>query len=351
MGIMAVDPTLPPCHQMHLLGHDGPVNVLRQAFVKGKVPQSWIFSGMRGIGKATFAYQMAREILKKTDYDARFIDRQIDAGTYPNLMVVSCGVDEDGKKNRDITVDDVRKITTSLHQSAAIPGWRIVLIDAADDLNRNAANAVLKVLEEPPSQTLFFLIAHSMGRLLPTIRSRCCHLTFSPLPLEKMRMTVEKMGGGDPSVALAAAQGSLGRYTQFMAADSHQLFGQVLAILPSILQGDFVKAQAFSGTFVKADPRFPVALELIAWILSQLTLLAHDSSVGNKAAAEILPEMMQIQTQLRPLVSLVSPYHWMQAYQQVSHFLSQAHHAHLDQNHVMMAVFFMINNPELGEKF
>lgn len=348
---MAIDLTLSPCRQTHLLGHEGPVDFLRQAFIKGKVPQSWIFSGMRGIGKATFAYQMARQILKKTDYDDRFIDRQIDAGTYPNLMVVTCGVDEDGKKNRDITVDDVRKVTAYLHQSPAIPGWRIVLIDAADDLNRNAANAVLKVLEEPPSQTLFFLITHSMGRLLPTIRSRCCHLTFSPLPLEKMRNLIEKMGDGDSFVALAAAQGSLGRYGQFMAADSHQLFGQVLSILPSILQGDFVKAQAFSGTFVKADPRFPVALELILWMLSQLTLLAHDDSPKNKVSSENLPEMNQIQMQLRPLVSLVCPYHWTQAYQQVSHFLSQAHHAHLDQNHVMMAVFFMINNPELGEKF
>lgn len=320
-----------PRLQRCLIGHEGPAASVRRALESEKMPQAWLLSGMQGIGKATFAYQMSRMILKLADYDSGFIDRQIDSGSYPNLLVLEKGVDEDGKVAREITVDDVRaKLNPFLQQVPAVPGWRVVIIDAADDLNRNASNALLKSLEEPPAQTIFFLIAHSVGRLLPTIRSRCCTLSFEPVDFPGVHDLLTK----------AIACGSMGRYQQLKQFDVQSVFELFVEIVHNCLQGEFAKAQQFVATLQKADPNFAGYLMLLEWMLSRLVLVSHQT-ISIETPADSL---------LRPVCRTVAPFHFVEVVRQVMMFLNVAKEAHLDQGHLMMSVFFMIHNPALGEK-
>lgn len=325
-----------PRLQRSLIGHQDQWATIMRALGVGKMPQAWLLKGLQGIGKATFAYQAARHILKLADYDARFIDRQIDSGAYPNLLVLEKGVDEDGKPAREISVDDVRtKLNPFLQQVPAVPGWRVVIIDAVDDLNRHAANALLKSLEEPPAQTLFFLIAHRVGNLLPTIRSRCCALSFAPLA------SLDE--AADPLTS-AIACGSMGRYQQLKNLDVQSTFEKFAEIIYNCLQGDFLKAQQFVASLQKADPNLDGYFLLLDWILARLVLLSHGAVAGQSPADASLGRVCQAAQ------TSVGPYHFVDVVRQVTPFLSVAREAHLDQGHLFMAVFFMIHNPALGEK-
>src|SRR5690606_22739828 len=123
------------------------------------------------------------------------VSRQIASGASHNLLHLTRPVDEKtGKVKSAITVDEVRKAGKFLAQTSGTGNWRIVIIDPADDLNRNAANAILKILEEPPKRSLFLVLTHAPGKLLPTIRSRCLPLTLSPLSEQDLAAALDSLG-------------------------------------------------------------------------------------------------------------------------------------------------------------
>ncbi|MFK4823795.1 DNA polymerase III subunit delta' [Paenochrobactrum sp. BZR 588] len=189
-----------------LTGHDDNVEFLVQAYQSGRMHHALLLEGPQGIGKATFAFQLAGHILQypqaahaplqlsKPDFDTPLY-RQIAGGMHPAVLHISRPFDQKTSKFRTvITVDEIRKVTHFLTRTASDDGWRIVIIDPADDMNRNAANALLKTLEEPPAKALFILISHSAGRLLPTIRSRCQALRFKPLDNGSMQSALSLIG-------------------------------------------------------------------------------------------------------------------------------------------------------------
>ncbi|WP_455478381.1 DNA polymerase III subunit delta' [Bartonella sp. B10] len=156
-----------------------------------------LFKGERGIGKATLAFHLAWNILNsqksiflQPDNNST-VWRQIMQGSHPNLLHISRRFDFKAQKFKTgILIDDIHDILRFLNQTSQNNEWRIVIIDSADDMNKNAANAILKILEEPPRKTLFIIIAHSSGRLLPTIRSRCQQISFYPLQDDEMKEVV-----------------------------------------------------------------------------------------------------------------------------------------------------------------
>jgi DNA polymerase-3 subunit delta' len=182
-----------PVEHGGLFGHREQANDLAQAYRAGRFHHALIASGPRGIGKATLAFRLAYHILANpnpsdapetlTAVDtSSTLFRLMAQGAHPSLLHLTRPPAERGSGYKSaLTVDELRRVGRFLSMTSHDGGYRIVIVDAADDMNRNAANALLKSLEEPPPRTLFFLVVHSIGRMLPTIRSRCQLVKLKPL--------------------------------------------------------------------------------------------------------------------------------------------------------------------------
>ncbi len=216
-----------PSENQHLYGHDAALQDLAQQYHAGQLHHAWLLNGPRGVGKATFAFHMARHILahpNPSDAPARVsaddwadsLVRQVANGGHPDLLHLTRPWDDKTKKFKtQLAIDEVRRTQGFYGMTAGGGGWRITIVDAADDMNASAANALLKILEEPPKRSLFFVITHSAGSLLPTIRSRCQRLSLSPLKAQDMgnalqHLDIEAMPGSMERTA-SLAEGSVRR--------------------------------------------------------------------------------------------------------------------------------------------
>jgi len=203
-----------------LLGHQTAESRFIKAMRSGRLHHAWLLSGPKGIGKATLAYRMARKLLGgesllSTSLDipaADEIAQRVEALTHGNLFVLRRPYDTKKKRFRqDIPVDRVREVSGFFQETAAETGhWRVCIIDSADELNRNSENAILKLLEEPPTKTLFILITSAPGRLLPTIRSRCLSLELRAVPDSQITDWLSEHGRGSPDLVDAAVRLSRG---------------------------------------------------------------------------------------------------------------------------------------------
>lgn len=200
------------------------------ALDKGRLHHAWLLTGVEGSGKASFAYRAARRLLGAEPDPSRGllgtdpndpVARLISAQSHPDLLVLERAV-EGGKIKKSIWVDQARELPEFFSKSPSRAAYRVAIVDAADDLNLNAANALLKVLEEPPERGVLFLVTHAPGRLLATIRSRCRRLAFPVWPVHALEDLVREragvssadaariagMAGGSPGQALALASGA-----------------------------------------------------------------------------------------------------------------------------------------------
>lgn len=170
----------------HLFGHEAAERALYAAAEGGRLHHAWLIVGPPGVGKATLAFRFARFLLAGGGGSGLAVPaesavfRQVAAGSHPDLLTIARPADEEGKL-KEVPVEEVRGAVGFLRRTAAGEGWRVVVVDGADGLNRFAANALLKILEEPPPQALLILTATAAGRLLPTLRSRCRTLPLRPL--------------------------------------------------------------------------------------------------------------------------------------------------------------------------
>jgi len=216
-----------PREVFDLTGHEGTEAAFEATRARGRLHHAWLLTGPEGAGKATFAYRAARRLLGAPP-DAAYgvlgaspdhpVSRQVIAHAHPDLIVLE-RLGPDGKARKVIPVDEARQLSEFFSKSPASAPHRVAIVDAADDLNVNAANAILKTLEEPPAHGVLLMVSHSPGRLLPTIRSRCRRLAFQPLNLEAAAAFVReredisaedalrlaKMAGGAPGGAWALA--------------------------------------------------------------------------------------------------------------------------------------------------
>ncbi|MBB3607943.1 DNA polymerase III subunit delta' [Rhizobium sp. BK602] len=218
-----LDGAIPPQDNTRLFGHEEAEAFLAQSYRSGKGHHAVLIEGPEGIGKATLAFRFANHVLSHPDPatapeviadpdPASAISRQISGGASHNLLHLARPVDDKtGKVKSAITVDEVRRAGKFFSQTSGTGNWRVVIIDPADDLNRNAANAILKILEEPPKRALFLVLSHAPGKLLPTIRSRCLPLKLAPLGDDALGKALANLGlsAGQGSELFASAKGSV----------------------------------------------------------------------------------------------------------------------------------------------
>lgn len=236
-----------------LLGHEAAEGTFLAAWNSGRMHHAWLLGGPRGIGKATLAFRIARFVLAADDRggllagaaphadslaipDSHPVSRQVGNGSHPDLLTVERSVNPQlGKLRAEIGVDDVRRVSSFLSLTTAAGAWRVVVVDAADEMNRNAANALLKRLEEPPPRTLFLLVAHRPGRLLPTIRSRCRVLQLSTLGEGQLITLLATLAPGLPdgdALAIAGlADGSIGHALALADVGGLDLYRELVGLL------------------------------------------------------------------------------------------------------------------------
>ncbi|MDP3173039.1 MAG: DNA polymerase III subunit delta' [Phenylobacterium sp.] len=201
-----------------LMGHEAAEAAFEASREAGRLHHAWLLTGPEGVGKASFAYRAARRLLGATPdpSDGQLgsdpdhpVTRQVAARSHPDLMVLE-KLGEDGKARRLIPVDEARQLPEFFAKSPASAPYRVAIVDAADDLNVNAANALLKTLEEPPSRGVLLLVSHAPGRLFATIRSRCRRLAFAPLEEPRVAEFVRARAGVDVEQSLRLARMSGG---------------------------------------------------------------------------------------------------------------------------------------------
>jgi DNA polymerase-3 subunit delta' len=249
-----------PRHTTSLIGHKNAETELLSAYRDSRLAHAWLIGGREGIGKATLAWRFARFVFANPDPDARAVrearDLHVDAShpaarllaqlAHPDFALIRREWQANTKKlASEISVDAVRIGLQVFRLSAAFGGWRIAIVDSAEDLNRNSANALLKIVEEPPQRSLILIVSHRPGQVLATIRSRCRRLRLDPLTEDQIVETAVSLGppwteAGQDKIAAAArrANGSVREALTRLTPESDGLGALIDSIVASLPRAD-----------------------------------------------------------------------------------------------------------------
>lgn len=274
-------------------GHDEAWREWRAAMASARMHHAWILAGIKGLGKGSFARDAAAELVREAGVPQPPVE------THPDVLVLDhlpANDDEEKKRaegkpwtpKRNITIDQVRRMQQRLVTRPTLGSRRVVIIDPADDMEKGAVNALLKSLEEPPQGTYFLLVAHRVGRLLPTIRSRCRMLRFAPLEHDAidtvLRAEAPQADSATRAAAITAAEGSPGAALDFVG---HNLGGLHRAMQAIVREGDpaFAHRAALS---VEAGGRPDRERQLAMLDLARAVLAAELAGAGRERQGRII---------------------------------------------------------------
>lgn len=280
-----------------------------EAFTTGRLHHGWLLSGPRGVGKATLAWRIARFLLATPAADQSAPDmfgdaaaapttldipadhpvaRRLHSGAEPGLFLLRRGPNDKGDRlSADIRVDEVRRLRSFLHLSAADGGRRVVIVDAADEMNTAAANALLKLLEEPPAGATLLLISHQPSGLLATIRSRCRELRLAPLGPEDLARALHAAGSetADPAALGVLAGGSAGEAIRLVNLDGLATYGAITHLFSTLPRLDRTAALRLADSVGRgSDGRFDLILTLLDLFLARLARAGIFGTEGLEAA-------------------------------------------------------------------
>ena len=317
-----------------LIGHSTQKLYFLNSYISNRLPQCWLLAGDKGVGKATFAWLIAKFLLTtnqnpddiKIELNGANIDSILapqDGGTLTRILsgseqriyVVRKGYNEKRKAFfKDISIDDIRNLQSYCSLSIADGGRRVIIIDTADDLNTNSCNALLKLLEEPPKNTLFLLISHQPNLLLPTLQSRCQKLLFSALSQNDLRAVVTATGqeiGPAQEVPLSIlSNGSAGVACRLLNSNSLNLYRDILNLASSLPNLNTKKATQLSQTYFakgKAND-FENFIEMMQQFFSRL---CKTGAMRSPISPSVTNDEAKIMTNLCP--SLRSAHLWAEA--------------------------------------
>ena len=352
-----------PRHNPYLIGHEAAERDYLQAWASGRLAHAWLICGPRGIGKATLAYRMARYALAQGGGDKGAdmfgapaaptslamsaedkVFRRVASGGHGDFRVVERGWSDSKQTKRKtvIGVDEVREIGSFMSMTPAEGGWRTVIIDAADEMNHNAANAVLKVLEEPPQRALLFLIAHNPDRLLPTIRSRCRRLDLRPLTPAQVGALLGRyrpdLGNADVAALTVLADGSIGRAMELADEGGVTLFRELMALLAEAPRLNISRLHALSDKALKGDV-FRTLTGLLSWWLARMT--AEGARGGLESLAEIVPGERDL---ARKLLGAAAPHAWANVWDRIGHIARRTDAVNLDKKRSLMLMLMAVES-------
>src|SRR3954470_8453955 len=283
--------TAHPRQTTELFGHRDAEAALMNAYRSGRIPHAWLIGGPAGIGKATLAYRMARFALAHRNplgsdvqrAESLWVDpsdptaRQVAAGAHGGLLALERTRNDKGVLRTVITVDETRETISFFGSTAAAEGWRVCIVDTVDELNPNAANALLKVLEEPPQQSLFLLVSHAPARVLPTILSRCRKLLLRPLAKDDVARAAALAADtkhDDPALieAAEASEGSVARALTLLGGDALKLHQRTAALLKTLPRVDPRELHALGDSLGGTDRALLAAFidSVDRWIAERL---------------------------------------------------------------------------------
>ena len=351
---------LHPRNCLHVYGHEVVECSLLQAWGQGTLPHALLFEGPRGIGKASLAYRLARFILTQPPpqeaESGLFADdalphvmpeslhadpqhpacQRIAAGSHADLLVIEPGFDEKKKQQRsEILIEETRRISQFLSMTAGENHWRIIIIDAAEQMNRNAANSILKWLEEPPEKTLFILISHHKGALLPTIISRCRTMSFQPPDfdvfatiLKEMAIEVSEKEAEQLRQLSASAPGLAASMWASGIVTYYDELKKILASTTSNTAG----LSSFAEKLASARQGLPWAhtVTLLLYTLSQLVRAASSPALAEEEWIAVLAKQKALD-------------YWLEIWDKSASLLTEADRLYLDKTQVIQAVLLAIS--------
>lgn len=350
----------PPWRNDRLLGHEQAERTMLAAQQSGRLHHAWLLTGPRGIGKATLAWRFARFLLAGQDQGGLFgggpesLDvpadapgrHLVDARSHPDLFHLRRSLNRDtGRMRAEIAVDDVRDLGGFMHMTPAMGKARVAIVDAADEMNRNSANAVLKILEEPPPNAVLLIVAHAPGRLLPTIRSRCRRLALQPLSED---VVVDLLGTHAPETnpeerrALARlAEGSIGRALELGAAGSLDLYREMVEVLATLPDLDMPRLHGFAERFAKRGEEANADWRSLNYLFDGwLKGLLRQGALARESAP-VVPVEAGVQARL---LAAASPDRWMAAAEEVANLFARADAVNLDRKQTVMGSFLKLQS-------
>jgi len=346
-----------PRETAELIGHEGAEAMLAAAHASGRLAHAWLITGPRGIGKATLAYRFARFVLGgggeaglfgATDPvvpDSLAIDpsdpvfRRVAAASHADLLTV-----ERAPEAAEIAVADARSVSTFMHLTPAEGAWRVAVIDSADELNRHGANAILKMVEEPPARALILLVSHAPSRLLPTIRSRCRKLVLEPLSAAQVLALLDRhrpdLADGERQALARLADGSPGRALALAEAGGLDLYGEMAALLAALPSLDLVALHDFTDRLARrgAEAGYQVIAELLEWWLARLVHAGAGLPVEDVVAGEGAADLAR---RLAPPPTLDR---WAALWENTGRLFRRADSARLDRKQVLLDAFLAVKS-------
>lgn len=326
---------------MDIIGHEAAEARFLKALASGRIHHAWLITGPRGIGKASLAFQMAAHLLSGGGGPSLFGDevrldldennpavRQMRAGSHPDFRVIARAQDpKTGELKGEISVDLIRGLSSFLGSTAAMGGWRVVIIDAADDMNRNAANALLKMLEEPPQKSVFLVISHAPGKLLPTIRSRCLHLALKPLSdaqvVDIISPHLEGLSPDELAELASLSRGSPGLALEIAEGGGAEIYAAVYQIFSQLPALDMRKV--FDLAQLVGQGKKQNAFATFAMVLNRMI---EDIILWSSGA------------QTGPQWSSVLPLGgWLEFYDEMNTLITRGDSVNLDPRHVVLSLF------------
>jgi DNA polymerase-3 subunit delta' len=285
-----------------MIGHQDAEKAFLEAWQGGRLHHAWLLAGPQGMGKGAFSERVARFLVthgRAGDGQAVLLDdrgddaaaRLVDAGNHPEILRLARQPKDKAKElARNITIEQVRQMIRRLHLSLSLGEWRVIIVDAVDDLETDGANALLKTLEEPPAKTLFLLVSHSPGRLLPTIRSRCRMMRFQPVDRDAMTAWLRELRPmldiAEVRAIVTASGGVPGKALALIDSDVAAMEKKLLSIAAGGDPGNRLRealAREVAGTSNRA--RLELVIDIVPGLLAPLA--------RERPIAEIAPVLAQ----------------------------------------------------------